>query len=62
MQTVRRVEDLPLVLSIREMGDLLNLGKNQAYQLAHSAGLAVSVGKRRYVVPRDRLVEFLKSA
>lgn len=48
-------EDLPLFLRVSEMARVMQIGKNQAYDLAHRPDFpAVRVG-HRIVVQRDQL-------
>jgi excisionase family DNA binding protein len=53
-------QDLPLVLSVEELTEVLNIGRNTAYALVRSGQIrSVRVGKT-YRIPRDAVEEFLK--
>jgi len=40
------VDDLPLSLTVEDIGDIMGLSKNKAYELCHSKGFpCVIVGK-----------------
>ncbi len=57
----RNLEELPLVLRIEEMGEILGVSRATAYNLARSKDFpaAVRVGEKRIIVLRDKLIEWL---
>lgn len=60
-QNYSSFDDLPLYLSIEEVGYLLGVSRAGAYTLAHSEGFPlIRVGKRM-VVPRDALLIWLEN-
>lgn len=54
-------DQLPLVLSARDVADLLGISSTAAYGLLHSENFpTITVGWRQ-LVPRDALIEWMKS-
>ena len=52
-------EDLPLMLSVPEMGAALGISRAGAYELARSEGFpALRIGTR-IVIPKDKLQEWV---
>ena len=57
--TVKSDEDLPLMLSVPEMGAALGISRAGAYELARSEGFpALRIGTR-IVIPKDKLQEWV---
>ena len=57
--TFKSYEDLPLMLSVPEMGAALGISRAGAYELARSEGFpALRIGTR-IVVPKDKLQEWV---
>ena len=53
--TFKSYEDLPLMLSVPEMGAALGISRAGAYELARSEGFpALRIGTR-IVIPKDKL-------
>ena len=53
----------PLVFTIVETAKMLGISRGTAYLLANSGGIpAIRISKRRLVVPRKALEDFLSSA
>lgn len=53
------IEQLPLVLSVEQLADVLGIGLNNAYQLVRSSGIrSVRIG-RQYKIPKDALKAYL---
>lgn len=56
----RCFEDLPLVLRVDDLMEVLSIGRNTAYELIRSGKIrSVRIGTN-YRIPRDALVEYLK--
>ena len=54
------LESLPLALSVDDLMEILNIGKNTAYSLVKSGQLrSIRIG-RQLRIPRDALREFLQ--
>ena len=57
--TFKSYEDLPLMLSVPEMGAALGISRARAYELARSEGFpALRIGTR-IVIPKDKLQEWV---
>lgn len=57
--TFKSYEDLPLMLSVPEMGAALGISRAGAYELARSEGFpALRIGNR-IVIPKDKLQEWV---
>ena len=57
--TFKSYEDLPLMLSVPEMGAALGISRAGAYELARSEGFpALRIGTRS-VIPKDKLQEWV---
>ena len=57
--TFQSYEDLPLMLSVPEMGAALGISRAGAYELARSEGFpALRIGTR-IVIPKDKLQEWV---
>jgi excisionase family DNA binding protein len=57
--TVRDLEDLPVVLTMRHVQDVLGICRPKAYELAHTAGFPVVKLGRNFRVPRDAFLRWL---
>ena len=58
--TFKSYEDLPLMLSVPEMGAALGISRAGAYELARSEGFpALRIGNR-IVIPKDELRKWIK--
>ena len=58
-ETFKSYEDLPLMLSVPEMGAALGICRAGAYELARSEGFpALRIGTR-IVIPKDKLQEWV---
>lgn len=57
--TFKSYEELPLMLSVPEMGAALGISRAGAYELARSEGFpALRIGTR-IVIPKDKLQEWV---
>lgn len=55
-----KAKDLPLVLKVEDLTQILSIGRNTAYRLVRSGKIySVRVG-RSYRIPRDALEEYLR--
>ena len=58
-ETFKSYEDLPLMLSVPEMGAALGISRAGAYELVRSEGFpALRIGTR-IVIPKDKLQEWV---
>ncbi|WP_295765146.1 helix-turn-helix domain-containing protein [uncultured Oscillibacter sp.] len=57
--TIRNINDLPLVLTVSDISEILVIGKNTAYELVRSGRIkSVQVG-RQIRIPKSALLEYL---
>lgn len=62
MECYKAIEDLPTLMTVAELSKLLRISKNQAYALARSTQLkSLRIG-RQIRIPKDSLIEFIRSA
>ena len=55
----KNFEDLPLMLSVPEVGEVLGISRAGAYELVHSVGFPhIKIGNR-IVVPRDKFIAWI---
>ena len=59
MMSAEQNQAKPLVMSVIEAGQMLNCGKNKAYQLAREGVIPSLRLNGRIVVPRDRFMRWL---
>lgn len=58
-QRERSLQDLPLVLTVEDLMEVLNIGRNTAYEIVRSGQIrSIRVGKN-IRIPRDAVEEFL---
>jgi len=57
--TIKNYEELPLTITVDEMANLLRINRKVAYRIAKEEGLAVRVGEKRLVVPKNKLIAYL---
>ena len=54
-------DDLPLMLSVKELGAVLGISRTSAYELVHTKEIpSVKVGSR-ILVPKAKLIEWIES-
>lgn len=57
----KNADDLPLMLSVLEVADVLGISRAGAYDLVKSKGFpAINIG-RRIVVPKDALLKWIQA-
>ena len=55
----RSYDDLPLTLTVPEVGEVLGISRAKAYDLARSEGFpSMGIGTR-ILVPRDKLIRWI---
>ena len=60
MKNYTNIDELPACLTVPEMAAYMRISEPIAYQLVHRKDFpAVRVGNRRYIVPKDRLLEWM---
>lgn len=59
--TYKNADDLPLMLSVLEVADVLGISRAGAYDLVKSKGFpAINIG-RRIVVPKEALLKWIQA-
>jgi hypothetical protein len=59
MHIDKQIEELPLTLTVGDISRILNIGKNNAYDLCNSIDFpAVKVGKR-IIIPKLAFIEWM---
>jgi excisionase family DNA binding protein len=59
MSYSKRAHDYPAVLTVQQLADFLNIGRNAAYEQCHRPGFpALRIGKQLRI-PRDALLRWL---
>jgi excisionase family DNA binding protein len=57
--TVRKVEDLPAVLTMQHVQEVLGISRSKVYELASTRGFPVMRFGRALRVPREALLRWL---
>ena len=53
-------DELPLMLSVSQVADVLGIGRTNAYELAKEKDLpSLKIGSR-IVIPRDKLIQWIE--
>ena len=52
-------DDLPLMLSVHDLAEVLGISKSSAYVLAKEKGFPTLKIGARVVIPRDRFIEWI---
>lgn len=55
----RSYDDLPLTLTVPEVGEVLGISRAKAYDLARSEGFPSMRIGTRILVPRDKLIRWI---
>lgn len=55
----RSYDDLPLTLTVPEVGEVLGISRAKVYDLARSEGFPSMRIGRRILVPRDKLIRWI---
>lgn len=55
------VDDLPLSLTVEDIGDIMGLSKNKAYELCHSKGFPCVIVGRRMIIPKLAFLKWLET-
>ena len=60
MQMITKIQDLPLVLKVKDLAELLMISQSATYALIRSGQIrSIRLGKS-YRIPRDAVEEFLR--
>ena len=55
----RSFEELPLMLTVQDVADVLGIGLAHAYEVAHRKDFPTITLGSRIIVPRDRFMEWI---
>ena len=53
-------EELPLMLSVPQVADVLGIGRASAYELARSEGFPTITIGSRIVIPKDKFIAWVE--
>ena len=59
MAAITSFENLPLVLHVKELAEVLSISQNTAYALVRSGQIRSIRTGRIYRIPKDSLIEYL---
>lgn len=59
MAPITSFENLPLVLHVKELAEVLSISQNTAYALVRSGQIRSIRTGRIYRIPKDALIEYL---
>ena len=60
--TYKNFEELPLMLSVKELAQIMNISKSGAYNLARSYGFPRIMVGNRILIPRDNFLKWLEES
>lgn len=49
------------ILTVNDVCDILNMGRNSIYDLLQSKEIPNKKIKNKYIIPKDNLIEYLKN-
>lgn len=55
-------DDLPLMLNVQMIADVLGISRSKAYELVSSAGFPALKLGNRIIVPREQFVEWVRQS
>ena len=59
-QAMRMFRDYPDVLTVKQVCEMLNIGRNNAYELVRSGAIkSVTIG-RQIRIPKDNVIHFIE--
>ena len=61
IELYKSYDDLPLMLSVQEVADILGISKSSAYVLSKEKGFPTLKIGSRVVIPRDRFIEWINT-
>ena len=62
MAIVTSFENLPLVLHVKELAEILSINQNTAYALVRSGQIRSIRTGRTYRIPKDAVIEYLNKS
>lgn len=61
MLQVKNFEELPLTLTVEQFGAVTGISRSLAYTIVKEEGLALRIGEKRLVIPKERLIRYLQN-
>ena len=58
----RKLKDYPDVMSVSQLAEALNIGRNSAYELIKSGEIAYRKIGRKYLIPKRCVLDYLGGA
>ena len=62
MATVTSFDNLPLVLHVKDLAEILSISHNTAYALVRSGQIRSIRTGRTYRIPKDAVIEYLNKS
>ena len=62
MTTITSFENLPLVLHVKDLAEILSISQNTAYALVRSGQIRSIRTGRTYRIPKDAVIEYLNKS
>ena len=62
MRTITSFEELPLVLHVKDLAEVLSISQNTAYALVRSGQIRSIRTGRTYSIPKDAVIKYLSNA
>ena len=62
MTTITSFENLPLVLHVKDLAEILSISQNTAYALVRSGQIRSIRTGRTYRIPKDAVIEYLNNS
>lgn len=56
------LNNYPDIMSVSQLAEALNIGKNSAYNLLHNNMIGFKKIGRKYLIPKSCVIDFIKSA
>ena len=62
MDVITSFENLPLVLHVKDLAEILSISQNTAYALVRSGQIRSVRTGRTYRIPKDAVIEYLNKS
>ncbi len=59
VSTFTSFDDLPLLLSVDQVSNILGLCRKNTYYLVKKENLAIRCGEKRLLIPKDRFINYI---
>ncbi|RQD77730.1 MAG: DNA-binding protein [Candidatus Syntrophonatronum acetioxidans] len=60
MKNSKNYEELPMSLTVNQVASLWGVSPKVAYRTVKDKGLAIKVGEKRLIIPREKFVRFME--